>query len=279
MANTLRDLSNSVTIPPVVHSQLDPRPLVTIIMPAFNAGQSISDSIRSVFEQTYTAWELIVVDDNSTDLTRAIVSQFCSLDNRITLLSQSENLGVAAARNRALASTDNPLVAFLDSDDLWLPLKLETQVNFMVKHGHAFTFTNYRRFDGVTSIVGEVVEGPKELDYEGLLRQSAIACLTVMLDRRRCGEIFFSKIRHEDFALWLAVLKRDVKAYCLSEDLARYRVAPGSLSSNKFKSALWVWNVYRHSEKLNAFKSAICFSQYVVRALAKRIKTSKRARE
>lgn len=245
--------------------------LVSIIMPAFNANSTITGSINSVLAQTHTNWELLVVDDLSTDNTCDIVAQFAARDERIRLIRHATNSGVAQARNTALASTNNPFVAFLDSDDLWMPEKLEKQTRFMASRNCAISYTAFRRFDDLTGRLSDVIEPPASLNYEQLLRNSAIACLTVMVDRRLIGEFGFSRIRHEDFALWLKVLRQGITAQCLQADLARYRVSSHSLSSNKFKSTLWVWRVYRLSEKLSLLKSLHCFSQYVVRAIFKRL--------
>jgi len=246
-------------------------PVVSIVMPAYNAAATIAESIDCVVRQTYENWKLIVVNDNSSDNTKAIVESYCARDPRIVLLNQDGNKGVAEARNLALRSTRTAFVAFLDSDDLWEPEKLQAQVKFMVENGHAITYTFYRRFKEDLQNISDVVVAPAALTYEQLLRNSAMACLTVMLDRRRCGDVMFSKIRHEDFALWLQVLKRGLVAHCLPQDLARYRVSENSLSSNKFKSSAWVWKVYRKSERLSLLKSFVCFSQYLFRAVKKRV--------
>ncbi len=220
--------------------------LASIIMPAFNASRFIRDAIDSVLSQTCQAWELIVVDDCSQDDTNAIVTDYAHDDRRIRLVTQPENQGVAAARQAGIDAATGRYIAFLDSDDTWLPEKLAHQLAFMKSRDVAFSYTLYRRMSEAGDAVSDVVHLKDSFDYRALLRNTGIACLTVMLDMAKVGALAVPAIRHEDYALWLDILKRGFVAHCLQEDLARYRVVSGSVSGMKLKSALWVWNIYRY---------------------------------
>lgn len=249
--------------------KLKSMPLVSIVMPAYNAAKTIGQSIESVQAQVLTDWELLVVDDCSFDETCSIVRGYASSDKRINLISQSANGGPARARNVALRVAQGRYIAFLDSDDCWLPKKLERQVDFMIKTKSALSYTLYRRFIVDINQPGSLVELPSSFTYGELLKNTGIGCLTAMIDRELSGPIEFSLIRHEDYALWLSILKNGIVAHGLMEDLGRYRVSSKSVSGNKFKSASWVWNIYRRDEKLSFFQAAWCFSNYAWNAYRK----------
>lgn len=244
-------------------------PLVSIVMPAYNAVKTIGQSIDSVQAQIFTDWELLVVDDCSSDETCSIVRGYTSIDNRINLIQQPTNAGPARARNVALRAARGRYIAFLDSDDCWPPQKLERQVNFMIERKSVLSYTLYRRFMADIKQPGPLVELPSSFTYTGLLKNTGIGCLTAMIDRELSGPIEFPLIRHEDYALWLSILKRGVVAHGLMEDLGRYRVSKSSISGNKFKSASWVWNIYRHVEKLNPLYAVWYFSHYAWNAYRK----------
>ncbi len=240
--------------------------LVSIVMPAHNSQGSLSDSVQSVLAQTYKDWELIIVDDASRDGTLALASQFASEDPRIRILPLDQNVGVAEARNRGINAARGQYLAFLDSDDLWLSHKLETQIGFMSSTGAGFSFAQYRRIarDGSLS---NPVKVPRSVNYEGLLRGNSIGCLTVTIDRYQIPEVSMPQIKHEDYVTWLKILKRGHIAYGIPQDLARYRVASSSVSSDKRRSAGWTWNIYRRVEGLSVIKSAWCFLHYTARAI------------
>jgi teichuronic acid biosynthesis glycosyltransferase TuaG len=240
--------------------------LVTIIMPAHNSQDSLSESVQSVLAQTYKDWELILVDDASSDGTLALASQFASDDPRIRVLPLQQNVGVAEARNRGISAARGQYLAFLDSDDLWLPNKLETQIDFMRSTGAGFSFAQYRRI-GRDGSLSSPVKVPRSVSYEGLLRGNSIGCLTVAIDRYQIPEVSMPQIRHEDYVTWLKILKRGPIAYGIPQDLARYRVTSSSVSSDKRRSASWTWNIYRRVEGLSLIKSAWCFLHYTARAI------------
>jgi teichuronic acid biosynthesis glycosyltransferase TuaG len=245
-------------------------PAVSIVMPAYNAASTIGDSIGSVLSQTHSIWELLIVDDGSTDATFALARSYAERDARVRVLRTDANSGVAHARNLALQHAKHAYVAFLDSDDLWVPEKLSKQLSFMVRNSARFCFTYYHRIDSSGRPVGDVVKGPQSLSYRQLLRNSAIPCLTVMIDRRHYPELCFPGIRHEDYALWLSLLRGGERAVCLPEDLACYRVSSSSLSANKLRSVGWVWRVYRDSEGLGVLGAAACLAGYALNAVLRR---------
>jgi teichuronic acid biosynthesis glycosyltransferase TuaG len=243
--------------------------LVSIVIPAFNAARFIGEAIGSVQSQTYGTWEMIVVDDCSRDDTCTIVEGLAAADPRIRLVRRKENGGPAAARNTALDAATGQYVAFLDSDDVWLPRKLERQTTFMRARGAALSFTGYRRISESADACGRLIRVPDRLGYHDLLKNTAIATSTVMVDREKTGPFEMTKTYYDDFALWLHLLKRGFAAYGLREDLVRYRVVGKSVSRHKGRSALWVWRTYRQVEELSLPYSAWCFVNYAVRAFWK----------
>lgn len=246
--------------------------LVSIITPAYNAEMYIKFTIESVLHQDYENWEMVIVDDSSKDNTKLIVDEFMRLDSRIKLISLSENKGVAYARNIGLKEAKGKYVAFLDSDDLWYPYKLSTQIDFMKKNGYVFTFSSYEIIDSDGKKKLGVVNAPQKVDYNRLLKGNPIGCLTVVLDREKIGNIAMPNIKHEDYATWLEITKRGFVAYGISEPLALYRKSKTSVSSNKLKSALWTWNVYRHHQKFSFMKSSKCLFWYICLNLTKSCK-------
>ena len=243
--------------------------LISIVMPAYNAAQYIEQSIESVLKQSYTNWELIIVADCSIDDTYKIVEKLCITEERIKLFRMNENSGVAMARNFAISMSRGKYIAFLDSDDLWLPDKLEKQLNLMQEKKAVISYTAYRQFS--MEKVGNLVSVPEQVTYKQLLKGNVIGCLTVMLDKERLGNLQMKKARHEDYILWLDILKKGNIAYGLQEDLARYRKSETSLTSNKKRSALWTWQVYRQHQELSFFASIYYFIFYVCKGLLKHL--------
>lgn len=256
----------------MMNTQTD-TPLVSVITPVFNSEKYIGKSIESVLNQTYPSWEMILVDDLSTDRSVEIIGDYMKKDERIKLIKLSENSGAAVARNTALDASAGRFIAFLDSDDLWKPEKLEKQLAFMQKNDYAFTFTDYELMDQDGNLLRKTIHMPDSIDYKGLLKNTIIGCLTVMLDRQQVGNIQMPNIRtRQDFALWLSVLKKGYRAYSIQEPLSIYRIVEGSISSNKFKAAKRNWFVYRKIEKLGLLYSSWCFANYVYTSIKKRVK-------
>lgn len=245
--------------------------LVSIIMPAYNAEKYIEEAIESVLKQTYRNWELIIVNDCSIDATEQIVKKYQEQDERIKFHSLTENQGVANARNTAIQNARGRYLAFLDSDDMWLPEKLEKQIGFMKINNYVFTYHQYRHFASRDK-VGKIVNIPLKLDYKEALKGNSMGCLTVCLDKSKIKPFIMPAQRHEDYIAWLNILKEnEIAAYGLQRDLGRYRVdSKDSVSTNKLKSAVWTWKVYRDSQLLSVLKSVYYMCFYITSGIKKR---------
>lgn len=241
-------------------------------MPSYNAAKFIAASIQSVIEQTYNNWELLITDDCSKDDTVKIVEKFIVEDNRIKLFSTGKNSGPACARNKSLENATGKYIAFLDSDDVWVSHKLETQLKFMIEKNIAFSFSSYSVMKEDGTPIGNTINVPKVIGYHGYLRNTIIGCLTVIIDREKTGNFIMPNIKtSEDMALWLNIMKRGFKAWGLQVPLAQYRVVSKSLTSKKWIEAKYVWKVYREIEHINPIYSAICFIGYAINAIIKRL--------
>lgn len=242
-------------------------PTVSIITPLHNAEAFVAETISSVLAQSYQDWELIIVDDVSGDQSVDIVERFLEQDARIKLIRLTENSGAAVARNTGIEAARGRYIAFLDSDDLWLPEKLSTQLAFMQTHGHAFSFSAYERIDEHGKSLGEVGV-PEKVNYRQMLKTSVIGCLTAMYDTHFFGKVYMPLIRkRQDYGLWLKLLRQVDFAYGIQQPLARYRIRRNSISSNKLNTATYNWRLYREVEKLSLFASCYYFSQYAIRGI------------
>jgi teichuronic acid biosynthesis glycosyltransferase TuaG len=247
-------------------------PLVSIITPAWNSEAYITATIASVRSQSMPDWEMLIADDCSSDRTAEVVEGLARTDARVRLIRCRSNGGPARARQAALDAASGAFLAFLDSDDLWLPPKLERQLAFMQERRAALSYTSFRRISGDGRRIGRLRPIPPSLGYSELLRNTAIATLTAMIDRARAGQVSFRDTGYDDFCLWLSILRRGHVAYGLAEDLARYRVRGNSVSSRPLRSARWVWNIYRNVEGLSRPRAAWCLAHFGVRAAAKRLR-------
>ena len=245
---------------------------VSVITPIYNCERFIAETINSVINQTYENWEMILIDDASNDKSVEIVKHYTKLDKRIRLIKLKENSGVAVARNTGIKASSGRFIAFLDGDDLWDPNKLEIQIQFMIERNIGFSYTSYNVISENGIDLKKTVRAPSEIDYDTLLKNTIIGCLTVVIDRDIIKEINMPLIRtRQDWVTWLSILKRGYKAYGINIPLARYRIVKGSISSNKFKTAKRNWYVYRNIEKLSLFNAIVVFSGYVFYAIKKRI--------
>lgn len=249
----------------------DLSPLVSIIMPSYNAQRFIAESIHSVQAQTYTNWELLITDDCSKDDTCQVVEALMTKDSRIKLFQLVDNSGAAVARNTSISHAQGRYIAFLDSDDMWLPEKLEEQLAFMDKTGAGLSFTAYRTITEDGNPIN-TIHVPKTLSYQQYLRNTIIGCLTVIFDREVVGNVRMPLIRkRQDMATWLSILRKGHLAYGLDKPLSYYRIVSTSISHNKFKAAKVVWQVYRDIEKLSLIQSIWCFLGYGYNAVKKRL--------
>ena len=248
-------------------------PLVSVIMPCYNMERFIADTIRSVLNQTFTDWELLITDDASTDGTIATIQSLAENDPRIHFFSiDPQQTGIAPARNHCIKNAKGRFLAFLDADDLWHPDKLQQQLQFM-QNGHiGFSYTAYDLVDEGGKPLGKTIKTAGNLDYIAYLRNTIIGCSTVMIDTELVGSVFVPNFRtSEDAATWLEIMRWGFKAYALDEPLTSYRIRSHSASSNKLKAAADLWKVYRQNEKLPWFKAVFFFSCYAFNAIKKRI--------
>ncbi len=233
--------------------------VVSIVMPMYNCAGFVAQSIESVLAQTYPYWELLVVDDVSTDSSYAIVEEYAKKDARIRLLQNPVNTGAAESRNYALREATGRWIAFLDSDDLWLPEKLAKQVPFMANNGYHFSYTQYREMDDDGVPTGVLCTGPKKVTKLMLFAYDYIGCLTVMYEREFVGLIQIPNLkRRNDYAMWLKVVKK-CPCYLLPELLAEYRVrSSGSVTNRKagvMRIIKYYYIMYRESEGMCAVRA------------------------
>ena len=230
--------------------------LVSVIMPNYNSARFIKATVESVVAQTYTNWELIIVDDCSTDHSPDMIRQLA--DDRIRVVESTSNGGAAAARNKAIELARGRWIAFLDSDDLWNENKLLRHLGFMVEKQADFSFTHYAVLNDNDEEITVFSPGEDVYGYSDILKHCSIGCSTVIYDSESLGKVYMptEAVKREDFACWLEILRLGKKAVCFHECLTKYRLHSNSVSSNKAKMIKYQWNVYRKVEGLSLFRSA-----------------------
>ncbi|MFJ5358495.1 glycosyltransferase family 2 protein [Pectobacterium sp. CHL-2024] len=242
--------------------------IFSIIMPVYNAGMTLNDSVQSVLKQSFGDFRLYIVDDCSTDNTKDIISSY--FDSRIICMKTERNSGVAEARNKAIEIANGKYIAFIDSDDIWREDKLEKQYCYFNKN-YDVVCSNYETFfSSVDLDLGVSRVSPEKITYKDMLKSNFIGNLTGAYNTEKLGKFYQKKIGHEDYVMWLNIMQKSQFAYCIQENLAYYRVSPTSLSGNKFRSMLWQWNVYRNEINLSLIASCYFFLCYVFYALQKR---------
>lgn len=251
-------------------------PLVSIIMPAKNAGKTIQESIRSVVAQTIADWELIVVDDQSVDDTYNLAINWHRDDARIRVLSFKDNcLGAAGARNHAIGHSQGRYLALLDSDDLWMPEKLALQIGHMRTTNSVLSYTGYRFFRNATGGERQYIKEirPREtISYSQLLAGNPICCSTVMMLRSALSLAPFPYVeRKEDYALWLNLSRSGVKLCGMNNVLTDYRIDANSVSANKFTMAILQWKVYRQFVGLPLHEAVYNFALYAAAGIRKHV--------
>ena len=246
--------------------------LVSIIMPSYNTGRFIKETIESVLAQSYSNWELILVDDCSKDDTDAVLSEYLA-DARIRYIKNETNSGAAVSRNRALREAKGKWIAFLDSDDLWEPEKLEKQIRFMEENGYHFSYTNYIEIDEESKPNGKSITGPKKITKHGMYNYCWMGCLTVMYDAETVGLVQIEDIKkNNDYAMWLKACKK-ANCYLLDEMLARYRKRGGSISNHGYRKLIkWHYKLYREAEKKNPVSSLVLTVRNLFFGVIKKIK-------
>ncbi|MGN0243020.1 MAG: glycosyltransferase family 2 protein [Lachnospiraceae bacterium] len=230
--------------------------LVSVIMPTYNCADYIGETIESVQAQTYKYWELIIVDDNSTDDTWQIVEEYCETDSRIKYKRLKENSGAAIARTEAMKLAEGQYIAFCDSDDLWMPEKLERQLIFMRETGHVFTCTAYMQIDEKGVCLNRVFRPRKKCGYNRLLLDCPVGNSTVIYDASVMGKFDVPNIRkRNDDALWLEMLKKEKYIWGMNDVLMKYRVRSDGISGNKLRVIKYHWILYRDIEHLSVIRS------------------------
>ncbi len=245
--------------------------LVSIITPSYNSEKYIGETIKSVLNQSYKNWELIIVDDCSKDYSREIIVKFSEQYPNIKYVLLEKNSGAAEARNVALKLAKGRFIAFLDSDDLWAPMKLEKQIYFMLKDNLPISFTSYDLIDETGLKMNNTINSIEFLDYKGYLKNTIIGMSTSMIDTSLVDRFEFLNLRtRQDTYLWITLLKRGHKAFGIEEVLAYYRVRNDSISANKIKAVRRVWYLYYNLENLGFVKSTYYFTHYIFNAIKKR---------
>lgn len=239
------------------NNNINELPLVSIITPAYNCENYIKKTIDSVKLQTYKNWEMLIVDDVSTDSTKEIVQEEEKLDSRIKYFLLKEKGGASIARNLAIKKAKGKYVAFLDSDDTWSNTKLEKQIRFMEENHYTFSYHNYELIDEKGDKKNILRIAPSELTYFKQLLGCSIGCLTVVYNAENIGIVEIKKIdKRNDDALWIEVLRKCEKGYLLNENLAQYRISNSSLSSgSKIKMLKFHYQLYHQSQGFNFLKS------------------------
>lgn len=245
-------------------------PLVSIVTPVYNSAKFLSATLESVGKQTFKDYEHLIVDDGSTDESFSILERYASSDPRVRIVRLKGNCGPAKARNAAIELARGRYIAFIDSDDIWFPQKLDLQLAFMAEKQAPLSFTSYFKMteDGVDT--GGIVTAMNVVRYQDLLKSNFIGCSTAIYDSQLVGKMFMPDIlKRQDYGLWLKIAKAGHVAYGMTTPMVRYRLREKSVSSNKFVAAKYHWKVLREVEKLGIIKSAYYFVQYAYYGISK----------
>lgn len=247
---------------------------VSIVVPVYNAAAYLAETVEMVRRQTFSDWELILVDDHSTDGSRSILERLAGQDDRIVLMGQEEGIkGAAHARNLGIQHAAGYYLAFLDADDIWKEDKLERELAFLKEKDAAFVFTAYEFGDEEAHGTGKIVHVPEKLTYKKALSRTVIFTSTVLFDLTKVERdlLYMPDIKSEDTAAWWQILRAGHTAYGLDENLVIYRRPKKSLSSNKAVALSRIWNLYRKQEKMSVLQSAWYFCFWAFRATLRRI--------
>lgn len=251
-------------------------PTVSIVMPAFNSARFIAAAIKSVLNQDFQKWELLVVDGGSRDGTCEIVSSFSAFDSRVHLIRNLNDKGPAHARSIGVQHAVGEYVAFLDGDDLWLRSKLSTQIDFMSQSGTEFSYTQYRIMNSSASEASCPIGIHRQYNYPSYLFLRGIGCSTVVVKRRLFTEDIlrtYGLWHGEDTLWWLKILKAGALACAVSEPLVLYRDAEGSLSKYRLNNQASVWRIYRDEFHLSPIFASLAYGSYVVDVALRRLST------
>ncbi len=248
--------------------------LVSIIMPCHNGGLYIKEAIDSVIAQTYTNWELIIIDDNSTDSSVEVIKDYTEKDKRIKFYETEKSTGIPSTpRNVGILNANGRYIAFLDCDDIWERDKLMTQLPFFKGNDVVIVFSDYKRLYSDGS-VGSTIRAPISVDFKTLMKGDCIGNLTGMYDTSKVGKIYQKELHAEDYLMWLEILKKNRLFRAINTGTCEgyYRINSSSLSGNKIKSAIWTWNVFRKGLGKNIPSSVYYFVIYAIKGVLKNIR-------
>lgn len=244
--------------------------LVSIITPSYNSAKFIAETIQSVQNQTYSNWEMIIVDDGSSDETENVVLSIIENDNRIQFHKLSQNSGPAVARNTGIEKASGDYMTFIDADDIWFPTFIENNIKTIQKTGIPFVFSSYRRANEQLEFVYSDFIVPHKVSYTDILKSNSISCLTAFVDIKKLGKKYMPLIRkRQDMGLWLNYLKVIPFAHGIQETQAIYRIRENSLSRKKSDLIKYQWQFYREVENLNVFQSAYYMLHWMYRGFMK----------
>lgn len=247
-----------------VKEQFDLNPLVSIIVPMYNAISTLEDTVNSVKGQTYTNWELVLVDDCSKDNTKELADRIANNDARIRVYQMPKNGGPGAATKMGFEKAIGGFVAFIDADDLWPAEKLQKQIDFMIRNNYDFVCSDYRWVDVAGKPLNKIIKCRTVADYKTILHMCPIGSSTVLITAEQLRKVSIPVIRkNNDYALWLEILRDGTKIYGMHEVLMDYRIISSSNSFNKRKMIKYFWEVYRKQEGFSAIKSAFLLGQYI----------------
>lgn len=255
-------------------TRVETKPTVSVLMPTYNSKKYVDAAVSSVIKQTYTDWELIVVDDCSWDGTYELIERLALNDSRIRLLRHKVNSGAGLARTKALNNATGRFISYLDADDIWYPNKLERQLDFMLSNKIAFSCASYEVIDDLGKPLNKYVYMKPKVDYVGFLTNNLLQTVGIMADTNLMDKALLEMPplkRRQDAATWLQVLKSGQVNYGMQEVLCQYRRTANSLSSNKLRAVQGVWSLYRKIERLPLMFSCYCFVRYAFVAVWKRV--------
>lgn len=244
--------------------------LISIITPVHNSEKFISETIKSVQKQTYSNWELFLIDDCSSDNSIDVIEKFQSKDARINLIKNEKNSGPAITRNKGIKAAEGEFITFLDGDDIWFPAFLETSLKTCLEYKYEFVFSSYKRYDEeLQPFISDFIV-PEKVNYHQLLKACPIPCLTAFIDIRKTGKFYMPIMnKRQDWGLWLAILKKVDYAYGIEEPLAIYRMRKDSVSRSKRKLIPYVWKIYRDVEDFGVVKSSYYFIHWAFNGFKK----------
>jgi teichuronic acid biosynthesis glycosyltransferase TuaG len=244
--------------------------LVSIITPSYNSAKFIAETIQSVQNQTYQNWEMIIVDDGSSDTTEQVVRSIIEKDTRIQFHKLNQNSGPAVARNTGIEKASGNYMTFIDADDIWFPTFIENNIKTIQETGIPFVFSSYRRANEQLEFVYSDFIVPNKVSYTDILKSNSISCLTAFLDIKKLGKKYMPIIRkRQDMGLWLNYLKVIPFAHGIQETQAIYRIRENSLSRKKSDLLKYQWQFYREVEKLNVFQSVYYMLHWMYRGFMK----------